>query len=97
MSAPAIVRTSAEFEATPELVASIFWSAWGSDQQAQFFEALALEVRKTFSDEKNKWRWVCGEEGEGQWWHVAKALTPQARSILMAMAAPHYLHILRAA
>ena len=99
MSAPAIVRTHAEFEATPELLASIFWGAWSSKEQAQFFDALAVEVKKTFDEPDNKWRHICGEEGEGQWWHLAKDLAelPKARSMLMAIAAPHYWHTLKAA
>lgn len=94
MSAP--VTATATVALTPEMLAQAFWSLC-SDEQAKFFEALHSEIQVTRSDESNRWRWMLGEDGSGQWYHLGKDVekNDKARSILMAMAAPLYLHALR--
>lgn len=89
---------------TPTLLAQLFWQMRSTDQ-AEFFNALAGEIKQTYEDPNNKWAGSCGPEGEGQWWHLARDLLPQemtdinekGRAILMAMAAPLYLNVLRSA
>ena len=91
------VRVESVLAVTPELLARMFWHM-DSAEQAKFFEALHSEIRTTCADESNKWRWMLGEFGDGQWYHLGNDLkaNTKARGILMAMAAPLYLHTLRA-
>lgn len=101
MNEPIIVKQTVEMQMTPHLLAQAFWSM-DSTKQAEFFAAVAVEVRRTYEENQAKPRhlqsWGVYADGEGQWWHLCNDLKANdaARSMLMSMAAPLYLHTLRA-
>ena len=80
----------------PETLAKIFWGM-DNDQQAQFFEALALAEDEDFK----KWREI-GSPGlkiyGSQWEQIGRTLKRpefwEGRRVLMEIAAPLYLHTL---
>ena len=77
---------------TPAMMAKAFWNM-GSDDQAELLEQLALVIR-----EDNKTNRSAYSLGELQWHFLAHDLQSrrEAREILMSMAAPLYLNVLRA-
>lgn len=94
------LQVPAFVELTPQLLAAAFWRL-DDTQQAAFFVALVAEIDKTRADPATRWPGLLGEYGEGQWYGLEKRLAePQhkeARAMLMALAAPLFLHTLRAA
>lgn len=72
---------------SPADLAYAFWSMDSFDQAA-FFQSLAMFIRGD----------GVASCGEMQWHFLAQELKalPEARETLMSMAAPHYLHTLRA-
>lgn len=81
---------------TPAMLAEAFWSM-PDDEQAKFFAELSRIIRKDHeAGNRNAY-----SNGELQWFYLGDRLTKaeqdDARSMLMTMAAPLYLHTLRAA
>ena len=84
------IKTISHIELTPELMAEAFW-AMNSEEQAKFFSALSAVIK---SDDNPKS--VTYSLGELQWFYMGDQLEGDkpARDMLMAMAAPLYLHTL---
>ena len=80
---------------TPEMMAQAFWDM-GSDLQIAFFDELAAIIQRDHRDGNSS----AYSLGELQWFFVGDDLlkpeNKQARDMLMTMAAPLYLHTLRA-
>jgi len=80
---------------TPAMMAAAFWSM-GSDEQSEFFDELAQVIKQ----DKTPGASTYGM-GELQWHYLASGMQgkkyDQPRAMLMAMAAPLYLHTLRVA
>jgi hypothetical protein len=79
------MEVQAHLEITPKMMAQAFWSM-GSEQQAQFFEELSNEING------DTYHANC------QWFYLGDDLrkNDKARSMLMDIAAPLYLEVLRA-
>ena len=79
---------------TPAMMAAAFWDM-NSDKQTEFFDELAQIIQQ----DKTPGASTYGM-GELQWHYLASAMQgkkyDQPRAMLMAMAAPLYLHALRA-
>lgn len=71
-----------DVKVTPEMMAEAFWKM-GSDEQARFFHALSKEIG--------------GDQfhSECQWWYLDDELSKDGRDVLMSIAAPQYLNVLR--
>lgn len=84
---------TAQVQLTPEMLAQAFW-AMGSDDQVAFFDNLAAIIRRDHKDGNTS----AYSMGEMQWHLVGHELQKteheQARSMLMTMAAPVYMHTL---
>lgn len=86
---------SAVVTLTPAMMAEAFWDM-GSDDQSEFFDELARVIREDGKTNKSAY-----SMGELQWHYLAERMhgatqgTP--RAMLMAIAAPLYLHVLRVA
>lgn len=80
----------------PALLAELFWSL-GSDEQVEFFAHLAEVVKADHAGGNSS----AYSLGELQWLYVGEELLKpeqkKARDMLMTMAAPLFLHTLRAA
>jgi len=85
---------SATVELTPTMLAQAFWGM-GSDQQAEFFRELSRIVVAEYAANPKSWARGLGEM---QWLYMGEALEKDdtAREMLMAMAAPLYMHTLTA-
>ena len=88
-----MIKTISHVELTPELMAEAFW-CMNSEEQTQFFSALNAVIK---NDDNPKS--VTYSLGELQWFFMGDHLEKDkpARDMLMAMAAPMYLHTLGAA
>ena len=88
-----ITTITSSVEITPALMAEAFWNM-GSDEQANFFLALYDLVKEDAAKPKS-WAWSLGEM---QWLYLDDELEKNkpAKAMLMAMAAPAYMHALRA-
>ena len=77
---------------TPELMAQAFW-AMSSGEQAQFFAELNKVVNHDWATKPKSNAWSLGEM---QWLYLGDELdkSKPARDMLMAMAAPAYMHTL---
>jgi len=86
-----MTTATAEVNITPEMLAQAFW-AMGSSQQVQFFDKLADVIAEDHKTNKNAY-----SMGELQWFYVGDDLKQnrKAREMLMTMAAPLYLTVLR--
>lgn len=80
-----MIEVVTEVEITPEMMAKAFWSM-GSEQQAKFFEALSAEINGDTYHANCQWFFL-GDELKSN---------DKARSMLMDIAAPLYLSVLRA-
>lgn len=83
------MKSVVDVEITPEMMAQAFWDM-DNIQQAKFFDSLAKVVAKD-----------SGSSGSIQWYYLGRHLRENgnqtsAREMLMAMAAPLYLHTLTA-
>ena len=80
---------------TPEMMAKLFWEM-GSDEQAAFFAALNVEIQTSHAADPKSWAYSLGAL---QWYYLEKDMlnNKPARDMLMAMAAPLYMHTLTAA
>lgn len=91
-----MTQAQATVTLTPSMLAEAFWSL-GSDEQAAFFAHLAKAIQAD-QDAGNKSAYSLGEL---QWFYVGEELLKperkKARDMLMTMAAPLFLHTLRAA
>ena len=78
---------------TPQAMAEAFWNM-SDEQQAEFFAHLAQVIR-----EDHKTNSGAAALGALQWYALGERLKPDTdgREMLMAMAAPMYLHVLRVA
>ena len=90
---------TADVQLTPTMLAESFWSM-GTDQQAEFFAELARIIETYHEANKPRsWAWSLGEM---QWHALGKELRDdsgrcnKAGEMLMTLAAPMYLHTLRA-
>lgn len=85
---------NATVQLTPAMLAAAFWDL-SSDEQVEFFRALG-DVIKADMDGGNPYAYA---HGELQWFYVGeeihKGVNKQARDVLMSMAAPVYLNVLR--
>jgi hypothetical protein len=83
----------AKVNITPQILAQAFW-AMCSVEQVEFFGELYFVILEDHKTNKNAYG-----QGELQWFHTAEELLKNenktARSMLMTMAAPLYLHTLR--
>ena len=88
-------EVTAKVHLTPAMMAEAFW-AMGNGEQAKFFEELNLLIQHEFATKPKSYAWSLGEM---QWLYLGDSLAENrpAREMLMAMAAPLYLHTLRAA
>lgn len=88
------IEVTACVNATPQLLATSFW-AMNSAEQAEFFAELNKAIQHSYATEPKSWAWSLGEM---QWLYLGDELDKNqpAREMLMAMAAPMYLHTLRA-
>jgi len=79
---------------TPETLARSFW-AMNSVEQAEFFAALNKVIQHDHATDPKSWAWSLGEM---QWLYLGDELdkSQPAREMLMAMAAPVYMHTLLA-
>lgn len=79
---------------TPEMLARSFW-AMDSTEQAAFFVELNKAIQHDYATDPKSYAWSLGEM---QWLYLGDELDKNqpAREMLMAMAAPMYLHTLRA-
>ena len=86
---------TATVQLTPAMMAEAFWGMENS-QQAQFFEELNRLIQHEYATKPKSYAWSLGEM---QWLYLGDSLAENkpAREMLMAMAAPLYLHTLRAA
>jgi hypothetical protein len=88
-----MINVTTAVQITPAMMAEAFWQM-GSDQQVEFFDELARVIQ-----DDHKTRASAYGMGELQWFFVGDELqnpkNKNARSMLMAMAAPLYLNILR--
>ena len=86
-------EVTAQIKLTPELLAKAFW-AMSSTEQVAFFDDLAGVIRCDQKDGNTS----AYNLGDLQWHYVGHELqkpeNKQARSMLMTMAAPVYLHTL---
>lgn len=78
-----------EITLTPKAMAAAFWGM-DSLQQAEFFAELASVIKKDY--ETNNLAYSLGEL---QWFHLEHDLEGDARNVLMSMASPLYLNVLR--
>jgi hypothetical protein len=89
-----MIHATATVQLTPAMMAEAFWQM-ASSQQVEFFDELARVIR-----EDHKTNTSAYSLGELQWFFVGDELlkpkNSEARSMLMTMAAPLYLHTLRA-
>ncbi len=87
------MEATATFSITPSMLAQAFW-AMGSDQQVEFFRELSSVIAEDHKTNRNAY-----SQGELQWHYTGGELLKDenktARGMLMAMAAPLYLHTLR--
>jgi len=83
---------TATVELTPAMLAQAFWGM-GSDQQTEFFRELKQVVTAEYAANPKSWAWGLGEM---QWLYMGEAMEKDgpAREMLMAMAAPLYMHTL---
>lgn len=90
------METQATVTITPATLAKAFWSM-ADTEQAQFFSDLSQIIRKDHKAGNTS----AYNQGECHWFFLAGLLSEagqdDARSMLMTMAAPLYLHTLRAA
>lgn len=88
-----LIPITSEIDLTPKLMAEAFWNM-GSDKQAEFFHELNTVIVTSHAKDPKSWAWSLGEM---QWCYVAALLEKDkaGRDMLMAMAAPLYLHTLR--
>lgn len=90
-----MTTATAEVTLTPAILADAFW-AMDSTLQAEFFAELANTIKADFESGNGS----AYSLGELQWFFVGDELfkpeNKRARHMLMTMAAPLYLHTLRA-
>ena len=86
------VITPVTLTVTPQMLAQAFWDM-GSDEQAQFFGALNQIISQEYATKPGSVAWSLGEM---QWLYLGDALDKDkpAREMLMAMAAPMFMHTL---
>lgn len=88
-----MTEVTAQVKLTPEMLAQAFW-ALSSTEQVAFFDDLAAIIRRGYKDGNTS----AYAMGELQWHYVGHELqkteNSQARSMLMTMAAPVYMHTL---
>lgn len=88
-------KVTAEVSLTPTMLADAFWML-SSDEQAQFFTELAKVIQSDHESGNSS----AYSLGELQWFFLGDELLKNknklARDMLMTMAAPLYLHTLRA-
>lgn len=79
---------------TPEMLARSFW-AMSSVEQAEFFAELNKVIQHDHATDPKSWAWSLGEM---QWLYLGDELDKNqpAREMLMTIAAPMYMHTLRA-
>ena len=86
-------EVTAQIKLTPEMMAKAFWSM-SSNEQVAFFDDLAAVIRRAHEDGNT----AAYSMGELQWLYVGHELhkveNERARSMLMTMAAPVYMHTL---
>lgn len=85
----------ASVKLTPAMMAEAFWEL-GSVEQAEFFSKLA----KVIMDDHEGGNTSAYALGELQWFHLGEELdkpeNKDGRSLLMSIAAPHYMYTLMA-
>jgi hypothetical protein len=91
------MATTIEATLTVEQIADAF-VALGSNGQAEFFGHVARACKREGFSGELQWHYVCGHlDGDAWLTSIDKDLAREGRSELMALAAPLYLHTLRAA
>jgi hypothetical protein len=99
------VKAEAQVDITPAMMAQAFWEMC-SDEQAEFFTELSRVIREDHTNGNTS----AYSRGELQWFHLGdRLMTPlkdrkpcesyltEAGHMLQTMAAPLFLHTLRAA
>lgn len=87
------VTANATVQLTPAMMAEAFWGM-GNNEQAQFFQELNAIVKHDYVTKPKSCAWSLGEM---QWLYLGDTLNENkpAREMLMAMAAPLYLNVMR--
>ena len=78
-----------EVKLTTRAMAEAFWNM-NAQEQAEFFSELASLIK-----EDHKTNCLAYSLGELQWFHLGDQLKGDAREVLMSMASPLYLNVLR--
>ena len=78
-----------EIQLSPKVMAESFWNM-NSEQQTEFFAELAKVIK-----EDGKTNSTAYSLGELQWFHLSNDLEGDAKNVLMSMASPLYLNVLR--
>jgi hypothetical protein len=99
------METTATVNLTPAMMAQAFWGM-SDTQQAEFFAELGRVIKadhqggntSAYSLGELQWHHLGGllHGSTYQWWPWPEADRDLAREVLMSMAAPLYLHTLRA-
>jgi hypothetical protein len=90
------MMTTVETTLTVEQIAEAF-AGLGSNQQAAFFAHVHREFEKRGWWAEQQWHYMCGHIDGDEWLtEIGTDLRKDAREALMSMAAPLYLHTLRA-
>lgn len=90
------MKTTIETTLTVEQIAEAF-AVLSSDEQAAFFAHVARHCNKAGFSAELQWHYMCGHlDGEEWLTKVDPELAKEGRESLMSMAAPLYLHTLRA-
>ena len=88
-----MTEATVNVEITPAMMAEAFWGM-EDESQAEFFGKLNELIQHEYATQPKSYAWSLGEM---QWFYLGDRLANNkpAREMLMAMAAPLYLNVLR--